>query len=77
MNHNPFILERLADQKLAELRAEGLRSQQAARVAQQRGGTRNAVSPQVWKIFTEAAARAIRSVYVWMRQPCIRNPLAR
>jgi hypothetical protein len=75
MNNNPLIVEQLARQRLADLRAEGMCAQQVARdMPDLHKGLK---VPEEGRIFTGLLARAISLAYEWMRRPRSHHPQVR
>jgi hypothetical protein len=65
MNNNPLIVEHLAQQRLADLRAEGMCAQKVARdMPDLHKGLH---VPEEGRLFTGLLARAISLAYEWMR----------
>jgi hypothetical protein len=59
MNNNPYILEQLANDKLAALRAEGMRSQQIAQAGLQ--NPKKLVVPDLLRFFSQMLVRVTRN----------------
>ncbi len=75
MNNNPLIVEQLARQRLADLRAEGMCAQKIARDMPDQG--KGLHLPEEGRFFTGLLARAISLAYEWMRRPRSHNTQAR
>jgi hypothetical protein len=75
MNNNPLIVEHLARQRLADLRAEGMCAEKVAREMPDQGKGLNL--SEEGRLFTGLLARAVSLVYEWMRRPRSHHPQAR
>jgi DNA-binding HxlR family transcriptional regulator len=75
MNNNPLIVEHLAQQRLADLRSEGMRSQRIAREVPDQH--KSSQLPEEGRLLTGLLARMIGMAYGWLRQTGANHPLAR
>ncbi len=73
MNINPYLLERLVNDKLTALRAEGMRDQMLARAGLQ--NHRKLLIPDLRRFFHRMLVRVTRHSLQRIEQPGIRKTL--